>query len=60
MNIKTFRGASHPGSKLTDEQVALIRDLHRQGVSCVRIAKELGMNSTTIWRIVNRKTWRHS
>lgn len=59
MNIETYRGASHPGSKLTEEQVRMIRELHQQGVSCVRIAKEVNVNSTAIWRIVTRKTWRH-
>ena len=45
------------GNKLTKEQVVAIRN--RINTSCTEIAKEYGVNKTTISSILLRKIWKH-
>jgi hypothetical protein len=53
------RGESHGVSKLNDEVVRKIRRMHGPGMGHKRIAKELGVNKTTVSRVLSGKTWRH-
>lgn len=52
--------ARMPVSKLNADQVAQIRAMLRDGVlSQVKIAKQYGVATSTIWYIANRVTWPH-
>lgn len=54
------RGSGHPGSKLTEANVRRIRRVYAKGrSSCGVLAREYGVDSTLILRIVQRKRWRH-
>lgn len=53
------RGEKNPFSKLTAEQVAVIRTRVANGQSQASLASEFGVNSGTISRIVNNKRWAH-
>lgn len=52
------RGAKGPGAKLTEESVRSIR-LAYTGKNGRDLAKEYGVNQSTISGIVNRKTWKN-
>ena len=52
-------GERHPMAKLTDEQVRVMRDLHKLGISPKASMKYFGISRMNHWRIVNRKMWRH-
>lgn len=58
VSIKIFSGTSHPSSKVSYDQVQIILELHKQGVSRVRIAKQIGVADSTIGRIIKRETRR--
>lgn len=51
------KGEANPSAKLTASDVRKIRDLHRSGVSCKKIAKSFHVSDTTIERVVLNKTW---
>jgi len=51
------RGAEHHAARLTDRLVLLIRLKHGAGRSIRGLAKEFGVGYTTVWDIVNYKTW---
>lgn len=54
------RGEAARAAKLSDVQVETIRMLYASGVFSVRWIKQLyGVTQTCIWKIVNRRTWRH-
>ena len=53
------RGVEHRSCKLTEAQVLRIRHVCKQGVSQTQLAQALGVNSSAISDVVNRKTWRH-
>lgn len=57
------RGEHQNKAKLTEEQVLCIRALHtpfRQGkVHAHNIAADLVMDASTIYRVLQRKTWSH-
>jgi len=54
------RGAAHPKAKLTEKDVRLIRSRISSGLTTVRqVAREFGMDSGTISRLVQGKTWSH-
>ena len=55
-NYIGLRGENHPNSKLTDKQVLEIRMRHASGETQAALAKELGVDQTTIGLIVRRKT----
>lgn len=55
---KVLQGCNNPNSKLTPHQVKLIRHLNQQGRSNAQIALKLGVNRSTICRIVNYKTYK--
>jgi len=48
-----------PYSKLTETDIPLIRMTVRDGMSQSEVARRLGIHSSVVCRIVNRKVWRH-
>ena len=53
-------GSAHPGSKLTEQQVLLIRDTYRKGFGTQQdIAKAYGVARQTISKIVNNQRFKH-
>ncbi len=56
---RTTRGERHHLTHLTNELVHNIRKQASAGKPNSILAKELGMDRTTIWQIVTRKTWKH-
>ena len=52
-------GPSHGISKLNEESVLEIRRLSSLGVHQKEIAAKFGVHRTTIYFIVNRRTWNH-
>jgi site-specific DNA recombinase len=53
------RGSNNIASKLKEEDVLLIRQLHNEGKSYNDLAKMYDVNKTTIGAIVTRKNWTH-
>lgn len=54
------RGELHHAAKLTAPQVAAIRALHAAGgTTYTAIARQFGMDASTITAIVRREIWRH-
>jgi hypothetical protein len=53
------RGSSVSTSKLTEEQVRLIRELHRQGALQQDLATRFGVVNQLVSAIVHRKAWAH-
>ena len=49
-------GMNHHSSKLNDE---LVRYIRQNNKSDYRVAKELGVDPSTIRDVRNKKTWRH-
>jgi hypothetical protein len=57
---RQFRGETHPGVKLTEEQVRAIRSRYAAGGVLQReLADEYGVNVPNISAIVNRRSWTH-
>jgi hypothetical protein len=53
-------GENDPKSKLTEEQVKVIKSLWKpRQYSQYRLAREFGVSRTTIQSIVNRRNWKH-
>ncbi len=52
------RGEKHGGAKLTQESVAQIRQLYKDKMPTMAIAKQYGVHQTTINRIVAGNLWR--
>jgi hypothetical protein len=58
--MPTLRGERHPLAKLSDEQVLQIRNLWKMGHRNIRvIARNNGVSSSNIQKIVQNKTWTH-
>lgn len=62
---REVKGENHGGSKLTEENVKEIRNLYTKGrpgqvneFSLRKLAKRYGVNSHTIFNIVNNNTWK--
>ena len=53
------RGESHARSKLTMKDIRRIRKLVANGTRQSVLAKEYGVNFSTIFNIIKRKTWKH-
>jgi hypothetical protein len=54
------KGVKNSQSKLTEQQVLEIRELYSNGkYSSRQLAKEYGMNKSSISSVINRKTWKH-
>jgi hypothetical protein len=54
-----FRGVQITVSVLTEDNVRTMRDLRESGVTYQSIADRFGVNQSTCWSAVNRKTWTH-
>jgi transcriptional regulator NrdR family protein len=54
-----MHGSNNPKSKLNPMQIQTIRQLHQQGYSNGQIAIKVQVNSSTICRIVNYKTYKN-
>ncbi len=54
-----FRGSSNGTAKLTEERVAEIKTLRRQGVPRQEVARRIGCNSGTVWFIDHGRQWTH-
>lgn len=52
-------GSVHPGSKLTEAQVMVIRGLYERGETQQSIANMYGVARQTISKVVNRKRFKH-
>jgi hypothetical protein len=57
--LPNVKGTQNPASKLTEEQVMLIRELASYGNKQTLLAKDFGVLPKTVSRIVNRNTWAH-
>lgn len=53
------RGEANPGAKFTAVQVRVIRDRHAGGASFHALAREYGVDRSTITAMVRRETWAH-
>jgi hypothetical protein len=53
------QGSSHGRSKLTEGEVAEIRELRRAGNSLLDLARQFSVSAPTISEIANRRIWRH-
>lgn len=53
------RGENKPQAKLTDDKVRQIRQMHREGWSIARLAKEFGVGVSTMNQVVKGITWKH-
>ena len=53
------KGTKSSGSKLTDNQVLKIRELHAQGHSLSTIGKMFNVSWSTVWKIAHRQRWGH-
>lgn len=56
---RSAKGIAHPGARLTDEEVRSIRSLHSKGQGVKSLANTFGVNSGTVWFIVNGHHWKH-
>ena len=53
------KGEHHPGVLLDANDVKHIRHYHRKGLKLRQLAKYYDVSISTIWKIVQRKTWDH-
>ena len=53
------RGESHHTTKLTADTVREIRGLRTEGMGLRAIGERFGCTDGAVWRIVQRKNWRH-
>lgn len=54
------RGEFHPNTKLVSDDVHKIRELYSSGLSQSHIAKLFSISQSSVFNIVNRKTWSHT
>lgn len=54
-----FRGEQHPNAALTETSVIEARRRHAAGESFGAIARNLGVNRSSVARAVLRKSWKH-
>lgn len=52
-------GEKHPQAKLTAEKVREIRARLAAGEKQCNLAKEFGLNQTSLHQLKTRKTWKH-
>jgi len=58
-SLYTRRGADHPNAKLTEDNVRRIRALDAEGVTCIAMMREFGIDRRTLYDVRSGKTWRH-
>ena len=54
-----IRGECNPFSKLTEADVLEIRRLYSQGQKQADVARQFGLDRSSVYLIVHRKTWTH-
>jgi|SRR5882724_11220478 len=58
-NGPRLRGADHPKSIFTEVQVRKMLKLHRSGKKICAINKRFGGTYSSIWSILNGRSWKH-
>jgi hypothetical protein len=53
------RGSAHYCAALTESSVRRIREAWRNGSSCAGLARKYGVDPSTVWNVVVKRTWRH-
>lgn len=53
------KGTKHPNCKINENVVLKIFDLAKQGFSCVKIGKQVGLGKTRVQIILSGKGWTH-
>ncbi len=53
------RGENNHKSKLTEEMVKAIRNAKLSGERYCNIARRLGLNTGTVWKVANGWSWKH-
>ncbi|WP_157628137.1 hypothetical protein [Ensifer sp. BR816] len=53
------RGSKHYRAKLTEADIPVIRQLHRDGVAQTVIARQFGVKQPAIWFVITRRSWGH-
>lgn len=56
---RPVRGSDNPRAKLTEDQVRFIKERLSIGVTCARLANDLGVEQSAISNIKRGKSWRH-
>lgn len=57
---RKFSGERHPATKLTGDDVRMIRRLYDSGqATSKQLAVQYGLSTSGMWAIVSRKTWKH-
>ncbi|MCQ9121597.1 HNH endonuclease [Rodentibacter pneumotropicus] len=56
---RTARGETHGVSKLNNNLVRQIREMHKNGFSQVEIAKAIGIGRVSVGNVIHGKTWGH-
>lgn len=59
IGIQNNKGENHPGRRLNDATILLIREMYAQGTSAYRIHKQFGISKTHAKDICNKKAWAH-
>jgi hypothetical protein len=59
LNLKTAKGSRQHRSKLTDDQIRGIRELHAKGVTMKVIANIYSVSQSTVCNIISGKRWSH-
>lgn len=60
MNPSTqARGSRHYRAKLTEADIPVIRQMHRDGVAQTVIARQFGVKQPCIWFVVAKRSWGH-
>lgn len=59
VNRNRPKGSKHPKTKLTEQDVVVIRQRRAQGELIKHIAADYRMKAKAISSIVNRRTWKH-
>ena len=56
---RNSHGENHPGAKLIEKDILIIRKLSSEGQSRISLAKRFGVSRTTISEIALFKSWKH-
>lgn len=54
-----IRGTKHHDARLTEDNVREVRKRHALGETKAGLAREFGINETSISKVVSRKSWKH-
>lgn len=52
-------GTANPKARLDPDKVRFIRKAHREGTTCLALAKMFGVEKTAVQDVINGKNWRH-